>query len=197
MATGLTASDLVLEDGTGVANANTYVLIATATAYANLQQTGARERWALAAEADRVAALITATKYVDMRFQYIGSISVEDPAQALQWPRGYADGQTMYDSRGLDISDTVPIQIEEATIEYACEALDPTTYLAVELDPDPTLQDESGAFVTLKREKLGALEQETRFSASRGIQITRRYVKADRILTQSGLVAGTGQVIRA
>jgi hypothetical protein len=201
MASGLTeVADLVVEDGTGKDDANSYSSIATATAYTRLRQSGSLARWALADESNRVAALIIASDYVDRRWdrrwQYVGTISVEDAGsgdpQALAWPRNNYGGN-IYDARGLDVTDTVPLQITEATIEYACRALDSTTYLAVPLYFDPEIQDNAGRFVKMKREKLGPLEEETRYSEARAIGSTRSYVDADKIIRNSGLLAGSGE----
>jgi hypothetical protein len=197
MASGLTESaDLVVEDGTGKDDANSYSSIATATAYARLRQSGPLARWALADESNRVAALIIATDYVDRRWQYVGAISVEDAGsgdpQALAWPRNNYGGD-LYDVEGIDVTDTVPLQVIEATIEYACRALDSTTYQAVPLYFDPEIQDDAGRFIKMKREKLGPLEEETRYSESRAVGYTRNYVNADKIIRNSGLLAGAGE----
>lgn len=197
MASGLTESaDLVVEDGTGKDDANSFSSIATALAYTRLRQSGPLARWALADESNQVAALIIGTDYVCQRWQYVGAISVEDAGsgdpQALCFPRNNY-GSDLYDARGIDVTDTVPSQIIEATIEYACRALDSTTYQAIPLYFDPEVQDDAGRFVKMKREKLGPLEEETRYSESRAVGVTRSYTDADKIIRNSGLLAGAGE----
>lgn len=185
----LTNADLVVEDGTGLANANTYVSRSEASDYHRLLDNAA---WAAASEHQQVAALINATQYVDLRFRYAGELVEDDPPQALAFPREDSDAGELLDARGIDVSGTVPVQIKQATMEYALRAL------ADALMPDLTTPDDAGRFVTLKREKLGPLEEETRYSAGRGIQTLRRYPEPDRILRLSGLCIGlSDRAIRA
>lgn len=202
MATGLTElADLVVEDGTGLDDANSYASIDDATEYTRLRQSGPLARWAYADESNRVAALIIATDYVDRRWKYVGCISVEDAGsglpQALAWPRNNF-GDYIYDAELIDVTDTIPQQIIDATIEYACRALDETTYQAVPLYFDPEVQDDSGRFVRQKREKLGPLEEEIRYSEGRTVGFTRSYVDADKIIRNSGLtIGGSDRAVRA
>lgn len=176
----LVAADLVVEDGTGLDNANAYLGLVEAAEYHRLRANAA---WDTATEAAQVAALINATQYVDIRWSFIGDILVDDPAQALSWPRDGGADEPLYDRRGVDVAETVPLAVRQATAEYALRAL------AGALLPDPTVPDEAGRFVSLKREKLGPLEEETRFSDTRAVQTTRKYPEADRLLRQSGLLA--------
>ena len=193
MASGLTeAGDLVVEDGTGKDDANSYSSIADADTYANERQVGAFIAWKDADESNKVAALIIATQYVDLRWRYVGSISVEDAGagdpQALKWPRGPA-----VDADGIDVSDEVASQIIDATVEYAARAIDPTTLEARELLFDEENLDSANRFIKLKREKLGPLEEETRYSESRATSKLRDYGRADKIIRESGLLAGAGE----
>ncbi|MEE8551511.1 MAG: DnaT-like ssDNA-binding protein [Gemmatimonadota bacterium] len=193
MASGLTeAANLVVEDGTGLDDANSYVSIADADAYAFDRQVGPFIAWLQANESNKVAALITATQYVDLRWQYVGTITVEDTGsgdpQALKWPRGPA-----IDADGIDVSDEVAGQIIDATIEYAARAIDPSTCEARELLFDQENLDNANRFIKLKREKLGPLEEETRYSESRATSKLRDYGQADKIIRESGLLASSGE----
>ena len=198
MATGLTeAGDLIVEDGTGVADANSYTDIADADAYANDRQVGALAVWLQADESNKVAALIVATQYLDSRWRFVGTISVEDTGagdpQTLAWPRGPA-----FNAEGIDVSDEVPDQIVDALIEYAARAIDPTTLEARALRIDEESLDSANRFIKLKREELGPLVEETRFSETRATSKTRDYGTADKIIRESGLLAVTGErVVRA
>ncbi len=195
MASGLTeAGDLIVEDGTGKDDANSYATIAEALAYGNVRQSEFLLRFKETDESNQVAALILATEYVDLRWNYIGNISVEDAGsgfpQALSWPRNNG-GVKIRDARDIDVTDTVPNQIVEATIEYAGRALDECGD-AQALFVDPSVPDSAGRFETLTREKIGPLEEEHRFSDTRGTTSTRKYITPDRIIKRSGLLSGSG-----
>ena len=189
MADGLTeASDLVVEDETGKDDANSYVSISDADDYADLRQVGALAAWVEANESNKVAALIIATQYVDARWKYVGELMEED--QALAWPRNTSP---IYDREGLDVAETLPWQIINATIEYAARAIDPTTFEARELHYDPEVVDDANRFIKSKREKLGPLEEETRYSETRASSKHRNYGRADDIIRNSGLLTATGE----
>lgn len=177
------SADLVVEDGTGLADANSYIDVATADDYHRLRD---NEAWADADEHTKVAALIRAADYLDRRFRFVGCRLVD--GQALEWPR-----EDAFDVDGFDQSEIVPVVVEQAAAEYALRAVD----LATRLLPDPP-QDETGAQVTLSRERVGPIEEETRYSEIIPKRIIKPYPAADRILTTSGLVLHTaGRTHRA
>src|SRR3954453_999453 len=74
---------LIKEDGTGLANANTYAVVADGDAYheAHLYATA----WTAGSTPNKEAALAMATRLIDEEFQFNG-FRVSN-AQALQWPR--------------------------------------------------------------------------------------------------------------
>ena len=193
MASGLTElANLIVEDGDGIADANSYQTLAAITAYANLRQYGPFTAWGNANESNQVAAAIEAARYMDVRWSFDGYISYEntglgDP-QTLKWPR----------TNSVDIdgiaweSDEIPLQILNAHSEYAARAIDATTLEAVSLQSDLVTQDESGRFIERTREKLGPLESETRYSTSKRVHKWPRYGSADQILLSSGLIVTRG-----
>lgn len=83
--------DLIVEDGTGLADANSYVSLDDAGAYfaARLNTS-----WAAKTDDERASALIQATQYLDARYTFRGA-PVAD-GQALAWPR-YNRGLPGYD----------------------------------------------------------------------------------------------------
>jgi len=177
----LTETDLIVEDGTGIADANTYSSLAAATSYHALR---GNDVWADADENDQVVALVRATQYVDERWTFLSIIFNDDPAQALQFPR-----YEMYDRNGADVSETVPVEITQATQEYALQVLGDGTAL-INLSPTPT--QTSGDAITYNREKVGSLETEVRFDTSKGLRVTMTYPTADRIILRSGFTRTTG-----
>ncbi len=195
MSTGLTeAINLVLEDGTGVVGANTYNDRATITVYATDRQYDAFATWLLADESNQVSAAISAAKYIDERWGPFKGFIFEDgdgdpdAAQGLLFPKAFE----LLDSRGIEVSETVPIQISDAHAEYAVRAIDSSTLLAVELQPDIVRQDDAGRTINRKREKLGPLEEETYYDSGRTRTKWTDFGTADQIIRQSGLLAGGG-----
>ena len=193
MSSGLTElADLVVEDGTGLVGANSYSDIATATAYCTLRNgSDPYDRWLNTDESNRVSALIFATQYLHRRWEFKGDVFNDgdgDPAaaQALHFPVEFP----VYDGRGIEISETVPAQIVDATIEYACRAINSGTLQAEPLQDDLATQDDAGREIARKREVVGPIEEETWFET----QGSRRWVDygtADQIIRRSGL-AGSG-----
>jgi hypothetical protein len=199
MSTGLTESaDLILEDGTGVVDANTYNDLATITAYATERQYAPLLAWIDADESNRVSAAITAASYMDDRWRFLGMILVDgdgdpDLQQGLHFPV-MAD---VFDSRGVEISETVPRQISEAHAEYACRSISPTTFEAEALQKDLTTQDSAGREITRLRSKVGSLEEETYYDVT-GVDKWVDYGRADQIVRRSGLAGSFGnRVIRS
>jgi hypothetical protein len=112
----------VVETGAGLATATSYVSVAFANAY----HAGRRQTAWTGGVADKEAALIKATEYIDvtMGANFYGEpknagYDGTDP-QALAWPRVYA-----YDEdTGREIDpDSVPIAVQQATCEIALVAL--------------------------------------------------------------------------
>nr|BDD45291.1 hypothetical protein 13 [bacterium] len=130
---------IVIEDGTGVSNANSYVSEAEADAYFTARN---NTTWASKTQAEKEAALIYATVYLDGHYYWVGHIANE--SQSLGWARTWA-----YDSEGREIpSNIVPQRVKDACCELALYALsNPLT---------PALA--RGGEV--KRQKVGSLEVE-------------------------------------
>lgn len=104
---------LIVEDGTGLATAQSYVSVADCTTY--LAAKGDATWAAASSDALREAALVRATMALDGLYasKWPGFRYSED--QALAWPRSYA-----YDIDGYDIgSTTIPKALKNATCEAA------------------------------------------------------------------------------
>lgn len=112
----------VVEDGTIVAGATSYITRAQADSYHDDRGNSA---WADASDKDQEAALIRATDYLDREFRYIGD-ETDANNQTLRWPRANACRPN-----GVVIeNDEIPTEIIEATAELALSAL------TGDLDPD-------------------------------------------------------------
>jgi len=109
---------ITVEDGTIVANANSYVSVATADSYFSARNNTA---WAAYSTPVKEAALLYACQWLDARYAWPGTISSD--TQALSWPR---EGVTDSDGRIIDL-DAIPTALKDAQCEaaaaHALEAL--------------------------------------------------------------------------
>lgn len=161
---------LVVEDGSGLANAESYADIAALTSYA--AGTG---KTLTGTEAAQEAALRNATTFIDTAFRFDGRSIKRD--QALRWPRtGVHDDEDFL----IDAS-AVPGAVVKACCALAIEAL------SAPLDADP---DEAG--IKRTRKKVDVIEKEVEYSGRKGT--VRRFPEVERLLaTVSGsrMVAST------
>lgn len=107
---------IVVEDGTGDPDANSYVSVADAAAYATLHGL----TFSASPDVGNAAALIRATAAIDARYgASFPGYRTAGRDQGLQWPRAAA-----YDIGGwLIADDEIPIEIINATIEAAVREL--------------------------------------------------------------------------
>lgn len=172
-----------VEDGTGVADANSYTTDTFADAYFADRNDAT---WAAADTVSKQTALIKATDYIELRFKDRWKGILAPEATTLSFPRQY-----MYDRKGQIIdfaTDGIPTDIQKATAEYALRAL------SADLLPDPTVAD-SGQAIKRTFDKVGPIETEVEYEggASRP-DLIRPYPTADRLLLF--WIAGAGGVIR-
>ena len=131
---------LIVEDGTGLPNSESYISVADAdTRHANLGNTA----WAALATAVKEQALRKATAYMlqAYRQRWVGYRVKVDPMQALDWPR-----------YGVEVDhfpvhfDIVPAEVANACADLALKAS--TGDLAADLTP------------SIIRKKVGPIETE-------------------------------------
>lgn len=173
----------IVEDGTGLPNANSYSDVAYADEY--FEERGVTA-WT-GDDTQKQAWLVQATDYIEQVFgaRFVGEKKTAE--QSLSWPRSYAvarDGATLAD-------DMVPTSLMRACCQYALRAIDGP------LMPDPLVSAE-GYNVVTSRKKVGPIEKEFKVMSSSGNPIlVRSYPAADSLIT--GLLrAGIGgtRVIR-
>lgn len=100
----------IVEDGTKVANANSYI---TVTEFKQYWVNRGVDYETIISETEIKTLLIQATTYCDIRYRFVGEPVYED--QALQWPR---DG--VLDSKGRDILyNEIPDELKNAICEIA------------------------------------------------------------------------------
>jgi hypothetical protein len=176
-------TDLVVEDGTGLSDANTYVSLAECASYHDLQ---GNTLWASATESDQVVAVVRATSYMQTRWTFTGK--PVQATQALSFPKAWS----FKDKQGADVSGTVPTEIKQATMEYALAVLGTGTLV----DLAPALDQSDPRTITYKREKTGPMEEETRYAGS-GQKVRLSYPTADSIVKASGFASNSrGRSIR-
>lgn len=142
---------IVVEDGTGLANANSYASVAEADTYLTLRGITS---WSSLQQAEKEAALVRATDYMPI-FAWQGIRSVN--TQALDWPRTY-----VYVRGALLPSPAFPTQIKTACIELAWRGA------SGPLNPDINVgTDDTGRMIIKKVERVGPIDEETTY-ASRG-----------------------------
>lgn len=166
---------LVVENGTGLSNAESYLSVADADVYHAAR--GNPVAWSGATTAEKETALLAATEYIDSVYRgaWKGTRAVE--TQALSWPRVDA-----YDSDDFLIdSGVVPLEVERATAELALRAL------SAELMPDIS---EPGS---IKRERLKAGPVETETEYQGGKSQVKEFRKVDLLLGRL-LAFGVGEI---
>lgn len=163
---------LVIENGTIVSGANSYVTIAEAKAYAS-----ARALALPALDADIEPLLISAMDYLESkRSQYQGT-KTSPLTQALQWPRTgvYIDCVEI-------ASDVIPKELKDAQCRLACEQ-----FAGVDIMPTKT-----GPFVT--EETVGPLT--TKYDASQGTGTIPDMTSIDALLAPLFSQCGQGFALR-
>lgn len=165
----------VQNDSGSVADANAYI---DADWFASYH--AARGFTSTADTAAIEAAIVKATDYLDVRFNFIGSRGGTD--QTTEWPR--------YNAMDIDrrLISGVPEAVKKATAEYAKIALDQI------LNPTPERND-YGATVLSISESVGPIEESVRFAKSGNFELPK-YPIADRYLISRGLVLRNRQIRR-
>lgn len=159
----------IVEDGSGIANANSYATVAFADSYFIDRAVFA---WA-GSDAVKQSALILATDYVENVFggRLLGTKKTAQ--QGLHFP--VTEG---YYRDGTQIPDNiVPIQLQRAIVLYAVRAL------KAPLLPDPIV-DPSGHTVVTTKKTVGPIEKEFTVIGTSGDKILiRSYPEADTLLS--------------
>lgn len=162
---------IIVETGSGIANANAYVSITDVNAH---HESRGNTKWATYSDVQKATAIIRATDYIDKRFarRFRGARTIS--FQPLAWPRLNA-----FDDDGFVLGGDghLPKQLVKAASEYALRAA-----IHMVLAPDPLQnvppgdftsqatavdQDsEISGFVTKKSVKVGPVEQSISYETS-------------------------------
>lgn len=158
-----------VEDGTGLATANSYVTVQEFRDYHDDRGND----YSSFATGDIQKALVRASDYIDRRFRarFVGIRLREPNSQRMEWPRTnafYLDGSNVLG---------VPIEVKEATHEYALRAL------SAALAPDPTYDDRNQKVVS-KSETVGPISESTTYQSGGAVMKFRKYPEADELLRE-------------
>lgn len=171
---------LIVQSNDGnVAGANAYITVAEFTAYHDAR---GNARPGSPTNDDIEKAIIRATDFVDARFNYVGR-PLRGRDQTTDWPR--MDAWDRY----RNLVTGIPVEVKEATAEYALRAL------TIDLNPDPT-RDESGMTVQSKSEQVGPIARTVSY-AEGGAFTMPKYPVADQKLRGPGLTLNGGTILRA
>lgn len=116
---------MTVEDGTGLAAADSYVSLTDATTY--FTNHGSPAAWTAATDATKESALRYAARWLDARYPWLSSTYNVTTPQALAWPRW-----SFVDMKGRTIATGVPQVVKDAQCEAALAHL--STSLASPLD---------------------------------------------------------------
>ena len=100
---------LIVEDGSVVAGAQSYVTLAEANAY--FKPFGDAENWSQADNANKEAALILAAQYMQQKLRLLWKGSRVDAFQSLDWPRRGVDVPDFFDPFFRQVN--VPLQFQD------------------------------------------------------------------------------------
>jgi hypothetical protein len=140
---------LVVEDGTGKADAESYLSVADCDTYHTKH--GDSSDWSGASTADKEEALRMGTQYLDAIYNALWIGTRANETQALDWPRSDAE-----DYDGFIIGSTsIPQALKDATAEAAVRHITETNGLF----PDVS---EPGAIKSYKV-KVGPVEEATEY----------------------------------
>lgn len=171
---------LILEDGTGLVNSNSYADVAEADAYFLSRNISS---WDLLTTEAKESALITATEYVDLAWGSRFKGRPLQPAQSLEFPRS-----NCY-SRYGQLIEGVPSQIKQAVSLYALYSTSSSLWA--------NNSSQSSKEVKKKRVVVGPITTETEYTEGQRSDRKLYFPQADALMEKFLLGgSGNGGVIR-
>lgn len=165
---------LIVEDGTGLANADSLVSVAEADAYFVSRNVTA---WAALSIAAKEAALRNAADFLVEQYETRWAGIRTSVDQALSWPRIGVPAPYTQDSAILT-SNVIPNTVKRAQYELAI-------IFATDNPYDPAGSETAGGALISEREKIGPIETEKKYStstsASAKVSTAMPAVETDRI----------------
>lgn len=158
---------IVVEDGTGKIDANSYLSVAEADAYVSAYLNDIN--WQKCNTETKERALKAATVYLDGNYGYSWVGYRKSTSQSLDWPRSEAiapSGKTY-------LSTEVPTELKRAACELAVRHVSDSAGIL----PD----DDTSRGILSERVKVDTIEEEVRYSGSKPTR--KRYGKVEMLLT--------------
>lgn len=176
-----TAASLVVEDGTGLPTANSYISLADAAEYLATYRNP--EVWLSASESERGQALRVATQWIDSKFggSWIGRRHTQE--QGLDWPRDFA-----YDQAGR-LWTTMPVVLGRATAEMAVRYLQDPNSLA------PDVSATEAGNITSQTNTIGPISQSITYQGA-SQQTEKVFQLVERMLRSAGVVMSGSFAVR-
>lgn len=119
---------LVVEDDTGLSDAEAYISVADSDAYVVEVYGTSQTLWDAATDAVKEQVLRQATRYLDQHYKYVGIRLTT--TQALEWPRTDAQERTST----FEFIDGVHIRIKDASVELALMVINGTTLFPITVE---------------------------------------------------------------
>jgi hypothetical protein len=142
----------LVEDGTGLAAANSYLSVVNFKTFHNDRGSD----FSAFGNSEIEKGLVKATDYIDRRYLYVGG-RVNTRDQALEWPRSNGSDP----DGNLIASDSLPFEITESCAELALRALN--GILMPDIGFDPT-----GGYVTEATDVVGSVRHTVKYSTLQG-----------------------------
>lgn len=165
----------VVEDGSGLSNATSFISVADADAYA--AEVGLTA-WTGSTPAKQTA-LIKAQRYITQTYRGLWKGVRATELQSLDWPREDVED---YDGYIVD-SDSVPAAVKEAQVELAARAL--TADLISDVTSD-------GGNIASESSSVGAVSYAVTYTGGKSTQ--KVYTVAERLLEP--YIVGGGEIVR-
>jgi len=170
---------LVVEDGSGKTDAESYLSVADADTYHTKH--GGSTDWSGAETADKEEALRMATQYLDAVYHERWEGRRVSRDQALDWPRGWVEDR---DGFAVD-SDDIPAKLEDACAELAVRHITETDGLLPDLSDPGIVASEAVA--------VGPVKVSTQYMGGNSPVTEFRIVEA----LLRGLIRPVGEIQRA
>jgi hypothetical protein len=156
---------LIVEDGTGKVDAESYVTVAGADTYHS--SLGAPAAWTASTETQKEQALRKATSFIDEHFGSSFKGRRTNESQRLRWPRIGASDSDGY----LISSSAIPRRLSDATAELAAKARE---------DGDLFADADTSGELVAEEIKVGPISISEEYSGSKGSQ--KLYKRAEALL---------------
>jgi hypothetical protein len=144
---------LIVEDGSGLPDANAYVDIPYVSSYLLGEQL---EAWEALSEPEQESAIIKATRAVDTLYDWLGTRKTLE--QGLSWPRS----NVVYE--GFEI-EGVPSAVQKATAEAVGLVLDGAEFFSEEADMEIASEKVDVIAVSYRTRQTGEKKEATKFEA--------------------------------